>query len=181
MSEAEMRPMNQADPTPTATTFGDERDRALREHLLELLRCGSAHLDFEAAIGGLRPELRGIRSEGASHSVWELVEHLRICQWDILEFSRRADHVSPHWPEGTWPATPAPPSDEAWEESLRAFRADLQTMKDLVADPTTDLFAPLAWGDGQTILREAMLVADHNAYHLGQIVTVREMLGDWRK
>jgi hypothetical protein len=151
----------------------------LREHLLELLRGGSAHLDFDKAVGGLRPELRGVRPPEASHSVWELVEHLRICQWDILEFSRSAEHVSPKWPEGTWPPTPAPPDEAAWDRSLATFRSDLQAMQDLVADPTTDLYAPIPWGDGQTVLREALLVADHNAYHLGQIVTVRELLGDW--
>lgn len=157
----------------------DARDRALRDHLLELLRAGSAHLDFEKALRDLKPELRGVRPAGASHSVWELVEHLRICQWDILEFSHSADHVSPAWPEGTWPATPEPPSEEAWDESLGSFRRDLQAMKDLVADPNVDLYAHLPWGSGQTVLREAMLVADHNAYHLGQIVTVRELLGNW--
>jgi hypothetical protein len=155
------------------------QDQALRDHLLELLRGGSAHLDFEKAIAGLRPELRGVRPAGAPHSVWELVEHLRICQWDILEFSRSADHISPDWPAGTWPPNPAPPDDEAWERSLAAFRSDFQAMQDLVADSETDLYARLSWGDGQTVLREAMLVADHNAYHLGQIVLVRELLGDW--
>jgi hypothetical protein len=170
-----------APPSDDAEPVGDTRDRALRDHLVELLRCGSAHLDFDTAIGGLRPELRGVRPEGASHSVWELVEHLRICQWDILEFSRNPEHVSPPWPEGTWPPTPAPPDDAAWEASLAGFRDDLQAMKELVSDPAIDLFTPFPWGDGQTVLREAMLVADHNAYHLGQIVTVREMLGNWGK
>ena len=157
----------------------ETHDPALREHLLELLRGGSAHLDFEKAIGGLRPDLRGVRPPGASHSVWELVEHLRICQWDILEFSRSADHVSPKWPEGTWPPNPAPPDEEAWERSLASFRSDLQAMQHLVADPSVDLYARIPWGDGQTVLREALLVADHNAYHLGQIVLVRKLLGDW--
>jgi uncharacterized damage-inducible protein DinB len=156
-----------------------DHDRSLREHLLELLRSGSAHLDFEAAIKGLRPEQRGVRPEGAEHSISELVEHLRICQWDILEFSRSADHVSPEFPAGYWPKSPAPPSDAAWDECLAAFRRDLQAMKDLVADPQTDLYARIPWGEGQTILREAMLVADHNAYHLGQVVLVRRLLGAW--
>lgn len=157
----------------------ESHDQALRDHLLELLRSRSAHLDFDKAVAGLRPELRGVRPAGAPHSVWELVEHLRICQWDILEFSRSADHVSPEWPAGTWPPTPEPPDGQAWEESLASFRRDLQAMKDLVADPETDLYARLPWGDGQTVLREAMLAADHNAYHLGQIVLVRELLGNW--
>jgi uncharacterized damage-inducible protein DinB len=157
-----------------------DHDQSLREHLLELLRGGHAHLDFEAAIKGLRPEHRGVRPEGAEHSIWELVEHLRICQWDILEFSRSADHVSPEFPAGYWPKSPAPANDAAWEESLAIFRRDLQAMKDLVADPKTDLYARIPWGEGQTILREAMLVADHNAYHLGQIVLVRRLLGAWK-
>lgn len=156
-----------------------DKDRALRDHLLELLRCGSAHLDFDKAIADLPAELRGVRPEGTPHSVWELVEHLRIAQWDILDFSRNPDYVHIDWPKDYWPPTPAPPDDAAWEESVAAFRKDLKAMQDLVADPKTDLYAKIPWGDGQTILREAMLVADHNAYHLGQIVMVRQMLGDW--
>lgn len=156
-----------------------DKDRALRDHLLELLRCGSAHLDFDKAIADLPAELRGVRPEGTPHSVWELVEHLRIAQWDILDFSRNPEYTHLDWPKDYWPPTPAPPDDAAWEESVAAFHRDLQAMQDLVADPNTDLYAKIPWGDGQTILREAMLVADHNAYHLGQIVGVRQMLGDW--
>ena len=156
-----------------------DKDRALRDHLLELLRGGSAHLDFDKAIADLPASLRGVRPEGTPHSVWELVEHLRIAQWDILDFSRNPGYVHLDWPKDYWPPTPAPPDDAAWEESVAAFRRDLQAMQDLVADPKTDLYAKFPWGDGQTILREALLVADHNAYHLGQIVVVRQMLGDW--
>lgn len=156
-----------------------DKDRALRDHLLELLRGGSAHLDFDKAIADLPAGLRGVRPEGTPHSIWELVEHLRFTQWDILDFSRNPDYATPNWPEDYWPKTPAPPDDTAWEESVAAFHRDLKAMQDLVADPNTDLYAKIPWGDGQTILREAMLVADHNAYHLGQIVGVRQMLGDW--
>jgi hypothetical protein len=156
-----------------------DKDRALRDHLLELLRCGSAHLDFDKAIADLPANLRGVRPEGSPHSVWELVEHLRFTQWDILDFSRNPDYTTPNWPEDYWPKTPAPANDAAWEESVAAFHRDLKAMQDLVADPKTDLYAKIPWGEGQTILREAMLVADHNAYHLGQIVLVRQMLGDW--
>ena len=156
-----------------------DQDRALRDHLLELLRCGSAHLDFDKAIADLPANLRGVRPEGSPHSVWELVEHLRIAQWDILDFSRNPDYATPSWPEDYWPKTPAPANNAAWEESVAAFHRDLKAMQDLVADPKTDLYAKIPWGDGQTILREAMLVADHNAYHLGQIVLVRQMLGSW--
>jgi hypothetical protein len=156
-----------------------DQDRALREHLLELLRCGSAHLDFDKAIADLPANLRGVRPEGSPHSVWELVEHLRFTQWDILDFSRNPDYATPSWPEDYWPKTPAPANDAAWEESVAGFHRDLKAMQDLVADPETDLYAKIPWGEGQTILREAMLVADHNAYHLGQIVLVRQMLGGW--
>ncbi|HSF41715.1 MAG TPA: DinB family protein [Thermoanaerobaculia bacterium] len=156
-----------------------DQDRALRDHLLELLRCGSAHLDFDKAIADLPANLRGVRPEGTPHSVWELVEHLRFTQWDILDFSRNPNYATPSWPEDYWPKTPAPANDAAWEESVAAFHRDLKAMQDLVADPKTDLYAKIPWGEGQTILREAMLVADHNAYHLGQIVLVRQMLGDW--
>jgi hypothetical protein len=108
-----------------------------------------------------------------------LLEHMRIAQWDILEFSRNPKHVSPQWPAGHWPRTEAPPSAAAWDKSIAAFRKDLKAMESLVANPKTDLFARIPWGDGQTILREALLVADHNAYHLGQLVDVRRLLGAW--
>ena len=156
-----------------------DKDQSLRDHVLELLRGRSAHLDFDKAIGGLPPELRGAKAAGLPHTVWQLLEHLRIAQWDILEFSRDKDHASPKWPEGYWPETAAPPDESAWDRSVETFRRDLQQMQDLVADPQTDLHAKIPWGDGQTILREAMLVADHNGYHLGQIVCVRQALGAW--
>lgn len=156
-----------------------DKDRSLRDHLLELLRSRSAHLDFDAAVEGIPPGLRGRKAPGLPHTLWQLLEHLRIAQWDILEFSRNPGHSSPQWPEGYWPETEAPPDDAAWDESVAAFRRELQEMKDLVANPETDLYARIPWGDGQTVLREAMLVADHNAYHVGQMVTVRQSLGAW--
>jgi len=156
-----------------------DTNAVLRDHLLYLLRGGGAHLDFEAAVADLPAHLRGGRVSGLPHTPWRLVEHLRIAQWDILEFCRNPQHVSPRFPEGYWPVGDAPPDDAAWERSLDDFRADLQAMQGLVADPTTDLFVPLPHGQGQTILREALLVADHNAYHLGQLVVVRRLLGTW--
>src|SRR4029450_10982251 len=135
-----------------------DTDRILRDHLLELLRGRSAHLDFEKAIGGLPPELRGVKAPALPHTVWQLLEHLRIAQWDILEFSRNPDHVSPAWPEGYWPDREAPQDAAPWARSVEAFRRDLQAVQDLVADPKTDLYAKIPWGDGQTILREAILV-----------------------
>ena len=154
-------------------------DQALRDHLLYLLRDGGAHLSFDAAIAGLPAELRGAKAAGVPHSPWRLLEHMRIAQWDILEFSRNPRHVSPEFDAGYWPDGDAPPDDAAWDRSVAGFRADLKAMQDLVADPATDLFAPIPQGTGQTILREALLVADHNAYHLGQLVLVRRLLGAW--
>jgi hypothetical protein len=154
-------------------------DQALRKQLLELLNGGNAHLNFDAAIADLPVALRGVRPDRVPHSPWRLLEHMRIAQWDILEFSRNPRHVSPKWDKEYWPEGDAPPDSTAWEKSVDAFRADLQAMKDLVSDPGTDLFAPIPHGQGQTILREALLVADHNAYHLGQLVVVRRLLGAW--
>ncbi len=155
-------------------------EKALRQHIVKLLTGGDAHVEFDAAVEGLPAELRGKRPPGAEHSPWELLEHMRIAQWDILEFSRNAKHKSPDFPEGYWPAKPAPPEKDAWEKSVRAFHADLKAMCDLVADEKTDLFAKIPHGDGQTILREALVVADHNSYHLGELVLARRLLGAWK-
>ncbi len=152
---------------------------ALRPHLLELLDGGRAHPDFEAAIAGLPPELRGARPPGLPHTPWRLLEHMRIAQWDILRFSIDPDHVSPEFPSGYWPEGDAPPDPGAWDRSVASFRADLRALKDLVADSKTDLFARIPHGQGQTILREALLVADHNSYHIGQLIAVRRLLGAW--
>ena len=151
---------------------------SLRKHLIWLLREGHAHAGFDAAIAGLPAKARGAKVKGVPYTAWEILEHLRIAQWDILEFSRDPKHVSPEFPSGYWPKSKAPPRG-AWEKSVRAFRSDLRAMERLVADPATDLFARIAHGEGQTILREALLVADHNAYHLGQLVMLRRMLGEW--
>src|SRR5207245_1611413 len=155
------------------------RDRMLRDHVLYLLRDGGAHLNFDKAVAGLPAKLRGAKPAGMPHSPWRLIEHIRLAQWDILEFSRNAKHVSPEFPEGYWPQGDAPPNSKAWDASIKAFKKDLQAMEDLVGDPKTDLFARIPHGEGQTILREALLVADHNAYHLGQLVVVRRLLGAW--
>jgi DinB superfamily len=156
-----------------------DHDQALRQHLLYLLNGGGAHVSFDSAVEGLEPKLRGKTPAGFQHSAWMLLEHMRMTQWDILEFSRSAKHVSPEWPAGYWPAGAAPPSATSWSAAIRKFHGDLKAMKALLTNSRTDLFAPLAWGDGQTVLREALLVADHNAYHLGQLVDVRRALGAW--
>jgi DinB superfamily len=155
-------------------------EEKLRKQLVDLLSGRGAHADWKASFRGVPPKLRGVRPSGLPHSLWELLEHMRIAQWDILEFSGDAAHVSPDWPTGYWPATPAPPNAKAWDQSLKAFARDLEAMKKLVANRKTDLFAKVAHGTGQTILRETLLVADHNAYHLGQVVTVRKLLGNWK-
>ena len=136
--------------------------------------------NFDAASQGLPVAMRGKRPEGAEHSLWEIVEHMRIAQWDILEFSRNPKHASPEWPAGYWPKTQAPPDSSAWNKTIKAFQSDLKTMCQLVARRSTDLYAPIPHGDGQTILREALLIADHNAYHLGELVLVRRLLGAWK-
>jgi uncharacterized damage-inducible protein DinB len=153
----------------------------LRRHLLELLKGGSAHLTFDKAIADLPADLRGKKPAGVPHTPWRLLEHLRIAQRDILEFSRNPKHKSPPWPDGYWPKSDGPPDDAAWDRSVAAVRADLQAMQELVADPASDLFTPLPHGEGQTLLREALLVADHNAYHIGQLVVVRRFLGAWKE
>jgi hypothetical protein len=156
------------------------REKVLREHLANLLSGGGAHVDAKTSFSGIPPKLRGVRPTGLPYSLWELLEHMRIAQWDILEFSRDANHVSPDWPAGYWPAAQAPPNKKAWDKSLKSFAQDLATMKKLVANPKTDLFGKIPHGTGQTILREALLIADHNAYHLGQVLTVRRILGIWK-
>ena len=126
-------------------------------------------------------KLRGAKPPGMPHTPWRLVEHMRLAQWDILEFSRNPKHVSPEFPQGYWPKGDAPPNSKAWDVSIKAFRKDLKAMEDLVNDSKTDLFARIPHGEGQTILREALLVADHNAYHLGQLVVIRRLLGAWKE
>jgi hypothetical protein len=154
-------------------------DTILREHLRRLLVERQAHIDWESALEGLPEKLRGERPAGAQHSAWEILEHTRIAQRDILEFSRDPTHVSPDWPSGYWPKTQAPPSIAAWEQSVKYFHQDLASIVKLVTNPKTDLAAPIPHGSGQTVLREALLVADHNSYHLGQLVLLRRLLGSW--
>jgi uncharacterized damage-inducible protein DinB len=155
-------------------------DQILRDHLVKPLRGGSAHLGFDEAIEGFPADLRGTKHQELPHTAWQLLEHLRLAQWDILDFSRNPDYVTPKWPDDYWPETAAPPDDAAWDRSVEQLRRDLKAMQDLVADPKTDLYAKIPWGEGQTILREALLIADHNAYHVGQIVSLRQALGAWQ-
>jgi uncharacterized damage-inducible protein DinB len=153
-----------------------EKDKSLREHLLYLLKDGRAHMDFDSAIKNLPADLRGKRPKGGKHSPWELLEHMRIAQWDILDFIRNANYESREFPTGYWPKEQAPPNEKAWDNAVKAFRADHKEILDLTANDSTDLFAKIPHGDGQTVLRELLLIADHNAYHLGQLVLVRNLL-----
>jgi hypothetical protein len=154
-------------------------DESLRKHLVELLTGASAHIDFEGAIASLPEKLRGARHPSVPHTPWRLVEHMRIAQWDILQFSTDPNHVSPEWPQGYWPEGDAPPDSGAWDRTVESFRADLKTMVALIENPATDLHARIPHDEVQTILREALLIADHNAYHLGQLIVVRRLLGAW--
>ena len=171
--------MKKRSPRPRTKAARDE-SKLLREHIIHLLKGGGAHLHFDDALKDFPAALRGTRAAGLPHTAWQLLEHLRIAQWDILEFSRNPKHQSPEFPEAYWPSSDAPPSAAAWDKSVKQFRADLSAMQDLVADAKTDLYARIPWGDGQTILREALLVADHNAYHLGELVMIRRLLGTWK-
>jgi hypothetical protein len=155
-------------------------DAALRDQLVKLLRGGGAHVSFEDAVAGLPPKLRAQKAAGVPFTAWGLLEHMRIAQWDILEFSRDPNHVSPKWPEDYWPRTDSPPSIAAWDKSIKAFRADLKQMQKLVSDPARNLYTPFEHGEGQTLLREALLIADHNAYHIGELVILRRLLGAWK-
>lgn len=151
-------------------------DRSLRDQLLQLLDSDQAHLKFDDAVKDFPAKLRGRRPAHGPHSAWELLEHLRITLWDILEFTRDAEHVSPEFPAGYWPPSEAPADDHAWNASVDAYRRDLAALADLVRNESLDLHAPIPHGTGQTILREILLAADHNAYHLGQLVMVRKLL-----
>ena len=158
---------------------GANHDQALREQLVALLKGGGAHVHFMDALDGFPEAKRGTFVEGLAHTGWQLIEHVRIAQWDIVEFSRDAKHVSPGFPDGYWPKTPVPPDQAAWQKSVEAFQQDLEEMIKLVNNPKTDLYMVIPHGDGQTILRQALLLADHNAYHLGQLIDLRRALGAW--
>ncbi len=155
--------------------------RDLREQVVYLLKGGGAHIHFMDALDDFPPGKYGTFATGLPHTGWQLLEHARLAQWDILDFSRNPKHVSPPFPGGYWPKTPIPASEEAWKESVAAFQRNLEEMVHLVRNPRTDLFAKIPHGQGQTILREALLLADHNSYHLAQLVDLRRALGAWQE
>lgn len=154
-------------------------DKIVREHVVFLLKGGGAHAKFDEVIENIPAKLRGQKAPGLPHTIWMVLEHMRIGQSDILDFSHNPKYKSLAWPDDYWPKTEAPPAPAGWNKSIKQFRADLKAIADLVVNPKTDLYKKIPWGDGQTILREALLVADHNAYHLAQIVDVRRALGVW--
>jgi hypothetical protein len=158
-----------------------ERDdqEVLRQQLLAYLKGGHAHAEFDQAVAGLPTKLRGGKPAGQPHTPWRLVEHLRIAQHDILEFCRDPEYESPPWPQGYWPPGDGPPTERAWEQSIRAYRADRRAFEELIADPRKDLLIPIPHGQGQTLLREAILIIDHAAYHVAQLIIVRRLLGAW--
>jgi len=149
------------------------------QHLLDLLNGGNAHATFGQVVKGFPIAKAGERPAGAPHSAWQLLEHLRIAQHDILKFSQGPDWVSPAWPDGYWPPSAKPAGAAQWRDAVRAFRADLADFEKLLRSRAGELDVPFPWGDGQTLLREALLIADHNAYHIGQLVLVRRLLGIW--
>lgn len=155
----------------------NSNEQILREQLISLIRGGNAHVTFDNVISNFPAALRGAKAPGAPHTAWELIEHMRLCQWDILEFSRDAKHVSPAWPLGYWPPSEAPPNRTAWNRSVESFKNDHAAMEKLINNPKTDLYKSIPHGTGQNILREALLVADHNSYHLGQMLLLSQLLG----
>lgn len=151
----------------------------LREHLRKVLDWQDAHVDFDGAVEGIAADRRGAVAPGIPFSPWQLLEHLRITQHDILDFCRNPEYRERAWPKEYWPDSPAPPSSSAWDESIVQYRRDREDLKRMAADAKIDLFAKIPHGNGQTYLREILLVADHNAYHVGQLILVRRALGIW--
>ena len=152
---------------------------ALRAHLVRLLDWEEAHAGFDKAVAGLPADTRGAVPQGFEHSAWQLLEHLRIAQHDILDFCRNPDYRELSWPDDYWPAAAAPPSATAWDESIRQFREDRAALQALARDSAVDLGVRIPHGNGQTYLRELLLAADHAAYHVGELIVVRRLLGAW--
>ncbi len=156
--------------------MNNQESVSLRLQLVDALRGHQSHVDFDSVVEDFPSEARGAKPAGVPHTAWQLLEHMRIAQNDILEFSRNPKHKSPEWPEGYWPKTEVPPNSGAWEASVSAFQNDARQLNELVQDLQRDLLEPFEHGDGQTLLREALLVATHNSYHLGQLVFLKKIL-----
>ncbi len=156
----------------------ENQHKILINELTKLLLGGNAHVSLPDALKGLKPKLRGVKPENMPYSIWQLVEHIRIAQWDMLQFCKDANHESPKWPDDYWPKENTPEDDSAWESSLKQISSDLDEFIELMEH--VDIYQPLQHGDGQTILREALQIADHNAYHIGEVIAIRRVLGDWK-
>jgi hypothetical protein len=156
----------------------DNQHKILISELTKLLLGGSAHASFQDAIKDLKPELRGVKPENTPYSIWQLVEHIRIAQWDMLQFCKDAEHKSPKWPDDYWPKESTPKDDGAWNGALKQINSDLDEFIELLEH--SDIYQPLQHGDGQTILREALQIADHNSYHTAEIIVIRRLLKNWR-
>ncbi|MBD3217514.1 MAG: DinB family protein [candidate division Zixibacteria bacterium] len=159
--------------------MNNNNEKILRDYLAEILNWQGAHINLEKAVENFQSELRGKRPKSAPHSAWQLLEHIRMAQYDILDFTKNPDYKELNWPDDYWPENDSPPDDSAWGKSIESFKADLAELRAMANDSSVDLFNPIPHGDGQNILRELLLVADHNAYHIGQIVQLRKMLGTW--
>ena len=158
-----------------------EPDKIVREQLLELLRGGHAHMVFDQAVDQFPLETINSRPPGSDYTPWRLLEHIRIAQWDILEFVRNPSHVSPPWPEGHWPPEGETADERKWNETIKRFREDLQAMQAIVENPETDLFNSLPHAEGYSVLREVLVLADHNAYHMGEFALLRQLMSTWPK
>jgi hypothetical protein len=156
-------------------------DQPVRDHVVALLRGGNAHVVFGDAVRDWPPALQGRKPPGQPFTPWRVLEHMRITQWDIVEFTKSSTHVSPEWPDGYWPKEDAPLNPAAWDASVAQIDRDLREMERLVTDPKNDLYAKIPHGTGQTLLREALVLADHNSYHLGQLVLLRRLVGAWKE
>ena len=175
-SNQQPREMHRAFRWETERMAKQQPDTSLRKHVDNLLRMKGAHLTFDEAVAGFPAHLRGTKPRGSPHTAWQLLEHMRIAQEDILDFSRNPGYQEKKFPDDYWPNGEAPPSGDSWDTSVKQFESDLREMRALIANTRNDLFATIPHGQGQTLLREALLVADHNAYHLGQLVFLRKIL-----
>lgn len=160
--------------------MANAEDRALRKQLVEFLRGGSAHAELKTVIEGFPADKRGAKPNGAAHTAWQLIEHIRIALHDLYDFSTNPKYVQPDWPADYWPREDAPPGDAAWNASVKAVEKDLAAFEQLIGEPATNFYATIPWGDGQTILREVLLAGQHTSYHLGQLVSLRRELGAWK-
>jgi uncharacterized damage-inducible protein DinB len=161
--------------------MANAEDRALRELLVEFLGGDSAHAELKTVVDDFPEKLRSQKPQGAPHSAWQLLEHIRMALHDLYDFSTNSNYVQPQWPEDYWPKEAAPPDSDAWDQSVRAVKKDLADFEKLVADPETNLYATIPWGTGQTTLREVLLAGQHTSYHLGQLVSLKKELGGWKK